>query len=290
MPTAYRYTGQRLDAATGLYFYNARYYDPGLARFTQPDTMVPTPGDPQSLNRYSYVGNNPLRYTDPSGHEGWPPGFPNPYEWFAGLFGVPSSSKFADKTGLEEYRSLSADIGKDLYAGAEAVGKLVPYLEGALDTLSMGGYNALTALVGENIAQEKLSSGERTSRAMSSVVGVVLGKVVEEGGGIVLRSLTRSNFRINLLRFTGKSLDEVIDCEAHHVLPQKFEPLFNELGIDNIHDPQFGSWVEKTSHRQWSRAYNNRWEEFLNTKPSIKQMLDFARQLGGEYGFDINFK
>jgi hypothetical protein len=38
------------------------------ARFTQPDTMVPDPGDPQSLNRYSYAGNNPLRYTDPSGH------------------------------------------------------------------------------------------------------------------------------------------------------------------------------------------------------------------------------
>ncbi len=67
MPTARRYTGQRLDAATGLYFYNARYYDPGLARFTQPDTIVPDPGDPQSLNRYSYAGNNPLRYTDPSG-------------------------------------------------------------------------------------------------------------------------------------------------------------------------------------------------------------------------------
>ncbi len=29
---------------------------------------MPNPGDPQSLNRYSYVGNNPVRYTDPSGH------------------------------------------------------------------------------------------------------------------------------------------------------------------------------------------------------------------------------
>ena len=44
MPTSYRYTGQRLDADTGLYFYNARYYDPALGRFTQPDTIVPNPG------------------------------------------------------------------------------------------------------------------------------------------------------------------------------------------------------------------------------------------------------
>ncbi len=39
-----------------------------LGRFVQPDTIVPEPGNPQSLNRYAYVTNNPLRYTDPSGH------------------------------------------------------------------------------------------------------------------------------------------------------------------------------------------------------------------------------
>ncbi len=56
------------ELARGLYFYHARYYDPTLARFIQPDTIVPNPGDPQSLNRYSYAANNPVRYTDPSGH------------------------------------------------------------------------------------------------------------------------------------------------------------------------------------------------------------------------------
>ena len=63
-----RIPGQRCDHAVGLYFYNARYDDPALGRFIQPDAIVPDPGDPQSLNRYSYVGNNPLRYVDPSGH------------------------------------------------------------------------------------------------------------------------------------------------------------------------------------------------------------------------------
>lgn len=37
-------------------------------RFIQPDTLVPEPGNPQALNRYTYVLNNPLRYADPSGH------------------------------------------------------------------------------------------------------------------------------------------------------------------------------------------------------------------------------
>ncbi len=52
----------------GLYFYKARYYDPALGRWTQPDTVVPNPGNPQDLNRFSYVRNSPLRYTDPTGH------------------------------------------------------------------------------------------------------------------------------------------------------------------------------------------------------------------------------
>jgi hypothetical protein len=53
-----------------LYDYNARFYDPALGRFVSADTIVPDPGDPQDLNRYAYVSNNPCRYTDPSGHCG----------------------------------------------------------------------------------------------------------------------------------------------------------------------------------------------------------------------------
>ena len=37
----------------------------------QPDTIVPEPGNPQALNRYAYVFNNPLKYTDPSGRCPW---------------------------------------------------------------------------------------------------------------------------------------------------------------------------------------------------------------------------
>ena len=46
-----KFTGQRQDATTGLYFYGARYYDPTLGRFIQPDTLVPDPTNPQVLNR-----------------------------------------------------------------------------------------------------------------------------------------------------------------------------------------------------------------------------------------------
>ncbi len=50
------------------YLNGARYYDPTIRRFITPDTIVQAPYDPQSLNRYAYVRNNPLIYTDPSGN------------------------------------------------------------------------------------------------------------------------------------------------------------------------------------------------------------------------------
>jgi RHS repeat-associated protein len=69
IPTDWRFTDQRSDeAGIGLYDYKARYLDPRIGRFISADTIVPSPGDPQSFNRYSYVLGNPLKYNDPSGH------------------------------------------------------------------------------------------------------------------------------------------------------------------------------------------------------------------------------
>src|SRR5918997_3062264 len=64
----FQYTGQEKDDETGLNYYNYRYYDSHIRRFTQPDDIIQDVYNPQDLNRYSYVRNNPIRYTDPSGH------------------------------------------------------------------------------------------------------------------------------------------------------------------------------------------------------------------------------
>jgi RHS repeat-associated protein len=70
LPTAKGFTGQYADSSTGLMFFNARYYSSYLNRWLQPDSIVPDPANPQDLNRYSFVRNNPVKYTDPSGHCG----------------------------------------------------------------------------------------------------------------------------------------------------------------------------------------------------------------------------
>lgn len=51
--------------------YKARMYDAFSGRFIQPDTLVPEPGSSQGYNRYTYAKDNPILYSDPSGHCSW---------------------------------------------------------------------------------------------------------------------------------------------------------------------------------------------------------------------------
>jgi len=60
------YTGQMKDI-TNQYYYGARYYRP--PQFIQPDTLTQNIYDPQALNHYAYVRNNPYKYVDPTGNE-----------------------------------------------------------------------------------------------------------------------------------------------------------------------------------------------------------------------------
>jgi RHS repeat-associated protein len=83
----YKFTGKERDAESNLDEFGARYYSSSLGRFLIPDEFTGGPidlfeddgpasqalpyadiNDPQSLNKYAYTYNNPLRYTDPNGH------------------------------------------------------------------------------------------------------------------------------------------------------------------------------------------------------------------------------
>jgi RHS repeat-associated protein len=68
LPTQRTFTGQYSDSYIKLVFMGARAYNPEIGRFVSADSIVPEAGNPQALNRYSYVANSPLKYVDPSGH------------------------------------------------------------------------------------------------------------------------------------------------------------------------------------------------------------------------------
>ncbi len=71
--TDYKFTGQRDEPSLGIYFFQSRWYDGSLGRFTQPDSIVPTGTQgTQAWDRYAFVNNNPVRYNDPTGHDAVP--------------------------------------------------------------------------------------------------------------------------------------------------------------------------------------------------------------------------
>ncbi len=114
----HKFTGQILDDSTDLYYYGARYYDPTLRRFITPDIYVQNKYDPQSLNRYSYVRNNPLKYTDPSGH----------FLWIPVMVAAAMGGTHGDIFDIHAWRSfdvkaaaisgLAASVGQYAYVGA----------------------------------------------------------------------------------------------------------------------------------------------------------------------------
>jgi RHS repeat-associated protein len=106
LPSRYTFTSQysHMDDPTtdnvtegfGLMFYNARWYDPGLGRMAQADSIVPEQQQgTQAWDRFAYVNNNPVKYIDPSGH------------CVVGGHDVPDSSPacngYADPVGNTEY-------------------------------------------------------------------------------------------------------------------------------------------------------------------------------------------
>jgi RHS repeat-associated protein len=65
--TSRGFTGQEQLQDVGLIHFNGRIYDPQLGKFTSADPSVESPYGTQGWNRYAYVGNNPLSFTDPTG-------------------------------------------------------------------------------------------------------------------------------------------------------------------------------------------------------------------------------
>jgi RHS repeat-associated protein len=264
LPTDYGFTGQRSEMdGIGLYYYNARWYDPVIGRFVQADPIVPLSSQGvQAFDRYAYVNNNPVKYNDPTGHS-----VPIPYDpcqhgcpiidmsgWTNEVQLVVSAVLFvADnllygRTGLIEDRKWGILPAVDYYSTGNWMAP--PFLGGVV-----GG------------ADDIARSASRT----------------------MIKAYTKDNFRKNLRHLTGKNLDDMAGMEAHHVLPKEFSRRFENVGL-NPHDPLFGSWVEKKAHRTWSYNYNQRWRFFLEKKRSKDEILNFALELSEEYGFNVYFQ
>jgi RHS repeat-associated protein len=253
LPTDRRFTGQRWEQGLGLYDYNARWYHPALGRFVSADTIVPEPGNPQSLNRYSYSYNNPVLYVDNNGH------FPI-IPVFIGL-GVATVIwlAYAPPVYAPDENWTPPPEAVDRNYGDKA------FLDAAPGTGDLS--DAWAMLTGRSLftgePQNRLAAGLFTLLPVASC-GMV--KHIDEAGDAV--------------RATG---------QWHHMLSNKIiraldkhETLHNMFKRNDLVVPAF----DKASHRgyqTWHRLYDNEVVEWLAKNPGATRE-EFLEYLGDIYG------
>ena len=168
--TAYKYTGQEEDEAVGLYYYHARYYDASLGRFIQADSIVQSPYDPQTLNRYAYCRNNPVKFVDPSGNSFWGA--------VLGAIGAIIAIALAPFTaGM----SLWACVGMGAMYGA---------IGGAIGGMIGGGIDAA-------IAGGSIGKGMLTGAITGAIGGAISGALAGAGNYLALAKAGPTNAAVN---------------------------------------------------------------------------------------------
>jgi len=284
VPTEKLFTGQDWDDPTGLYYYGARWYDPYLARFIQPDTIVPDPKDPQSLNRYSYTLNNPLKYDDPTGRC-----IESPLDVAFIAFDLYQIG--IEGLTTENAAALVVDVACLAMPGATGGGLAVRAIsrggEAAAAVAKAGSHvpaGARAAQVGlkglqagDDLGQAAQQIGEGTAGPPDDAIPAIDPPRDPEG----LRRHMEDSGVPKPLGFTKP--------QAHHELPWKFKDWFagERRGLD-VNDPQFGRWVEGTppgQHQNWSSEYNADWERWIRshsdaTREEVLQHLQDLRGSG----------
>jgi RHS repeat-associated protein len=193
--TRQKFTQKERDNESGLDYFLARYYSSAQGRFTSPDEFAGGPDDlfdftetassnptfyadlanPQSLNKYQYAYNNPLRYVDPNGHD---PGDDD-----------------EQKGKVRQVVDTAAEVGVGLLRGlaSSVTGGLIgapKETDSVASRLGQAGGSALGVVVGTDIAAAGATGGFVTS---PTVVGAVAGGTIAAGGvAIVSGSLVNA--------------------------------------------------------------------------------------------------
>ncbi|UOG32740.1 polymorphic toxin type 10 domain-containing protein [Leptospira noguchii] len=164
-----KFNSQELDRESGFYFYNARYYDPGIGRFTSADTLIPDEYNSQAWNRFAYVYNNPIGAKDPTGHA--------PQDYDAGF---KDSSKGIVKGTVDSVKSaLSAPTPVNA-----AVNSAVATGKGVYDLAKdyKGTYNSAKDFAGKLTSKDDkvrdYAAGQAAAHTMSAVLGGMAGKAL----------------------------------------------------------------------------------------------------------------
>jgi RHS repeat-associated protein len=271
LKTDITFTGQRSDSYIKLVQMGARWYDPMLGRWLSPDTIVPDPTNPQSLNRYSYVNNRPLNFTDPSGHC--------------------AQDKSQDWTCWLQYYTTLSDLSlgyepKDLYTwGINDLANLSSWIAMGVKFTGNGwtGGNLHDVNKGLNMVGQAL--GSKVSAALGLTGGRSLfinsadcrGCVVTGAGGHtygqsnLINLLLPSSSAIRTVETMVHELGHIVDWHAGNNLDFSLSPSEPWLAAGNYF-PVTGGWVSTDSYlpnrvfpSQYAAGSSDPREDFADT-------------------------
>ena len=275
--TKYKFTDQEWDAESGLYYYDARYYDPKLARFISADTIVPDPRNPQALNRYSYVVNNPIKYIDPSGHGFFSKIWKSIKKVIKPVVAVVVAAAVFATVGPAAYSFLAANFTAMSHVALSAVsGAIAGAAAGAASTAVMGGnigrgalYGAVSGGIVGGVGALNFSSsfaagmaqigaGALSGGATAELSGGKFSEGFKTGGIVAVDNMAASKFfewsnKIGKLSMKKSNVDMTVKGELY---------AFN--GVGQVNDPYY-----------WSRSWNQV-NDLTETQKFIKDVTKTA--------------
>lgn len=194
LPASFGFTGEQFDTEIGLLFLRARYYDPKIGRFISADPFPPSALNPQTLNRYIYVEDNPVNLVDPSGDVPIVPILIT-YLLVKGVFsGIVEGSK-----AYREFRD-NPDVGWHTTAGflrgfgTSVIGGVIknPWVSGATsDFLNQAVYKVQYPNSPTSWNLQSIATGALASRIGSGIrqdfITPSLRQLIPEGSGSIYR-------------------------------------------------------------------------------------------------------
>ncbi|MBI4317103.1 MAG: RHS repeat-associated core domain-containing protein, partial [Chloroflexi bacterium] len=261
------YTGQQSDA-TGLHYYGARWYDGTVARFVSPDTIVAHPRNPQSLNRYSYAYNNPIRYADPTGHV------------------VPIDDRFEDtEIELPEWLEPVAGVGC-FFLGCNVDTKrhviTGPSKEESAEMMvaSLAGPVGNVEMAGARIAKPFLERAAKALKLNPETIGTLVGEAA-------YKLARKVNYRAIYFAANPALKDFKNRVFVHHAIPldvlQRYPGLFT---AEELSDPgNLRGLIREGDRTLHLSDIQKRWFNFfkMNAKATREQIEQEAKAIDNQY-------
>jgi len=301
------FTGHEMLDEVGLIHMNGRIYDPRLGRFMQADPFIQASGNTQSYNRYSYIFNNPLAGTDPSGYFGFLaifkfvlsqvithvvhktilskiPGL----SMISGIFacasgGIGACTQFAAHSAYAQTGSLKQAIkaGALAFASASAFSHIGNKFSAAKGFFKEGGLGhilshgatggVISVLQGGKFGHGFASAG--LTKALSPAIGKVTGLNI--GGKSVAQAAVAATVGGTISKATGGKF-------SNGAVTAAFGNLFNQQGVRESEDEQQSVYDEDTDRTYFAESASEKSLLKTNRQAFIEQAR--VKQAGAGYG------